>query len=484
MQTTIILGGPGAGKTTRLLEIVEDCLRRGVEPNRLAFVSYTKAAVVEAITRAIDRFGVIEEELPWFRTLHSIGYRRLGIRRGGLMEDEGFDEFGELVGYDLSDRRDEDRSLVAGEDDDGTNFLRVMSYGRAREISLREAWRAAGEDIDWYTLEWFADAYSRFKEHRALIDYDDIISNTRGSLPIDVAIVDETQDLSTAQWSLVWRLLSDVKELYVAGDDDQAIYQWNGADVEKFIGLQGKVETLPVSHRLPNEVFDYAAQIAGSIRYRRPREWSSAGHSGDVSWVGDPTDFDLSSGTWMLLARNVAMLSPYREECERQGVAYTTKKGSSIRKKEVDAIIRWEALKEGKSVTGADASLALSYRTGKVPALDDETYYSPADLGLGEMSIWHEALVRIPMRRRIYYLEILRRGEKLTSPPRVHVGTIHSVKGREADNVVLRADMTARTWRSYELDADPEHRVFYVGATRARKNLYLVQPQSVWAYDL
>ena len=186
----------------------------------------------------------------------------------------------------------------------------------------------------------------------------------------------------------------------------------------------------------------------------------------------------------MLLARNVALLTDFREECESQGVAYATSAGSSIRRKEVEGIIAWERLRGGKLVSGERAKRALGYVSTKRVRLDTEAFYAAEDLGLGEMSIWHEALRRIPLSRRVYYLEILRRGEKLNAPPRVYVGTIHSVKGREAENVVLRPDMVSRTFRGYEEDPDPEHRTFYVGATRARENLYLMTPETPWAYDL
>ena len=50
----IILGPPGTGKTTTLLKIVEDALSRGVPPERIAYLAFTRKAANEAKDRAIE----------------------------------------------------------------------------------------------------------------------------------------------------------------------------------------------------------------------------------------------------------------------------------------------------------------------------------------------------------------------------------------------------------------------------------------------
>ena len=82
----------------------------------------------------------------------------------------------------------------------------------------------------------------------------------------------------------------------------------------------------------------------------------------------------------------------------------------------------------------------------------------------------------LSVHERSYILSMLRLGEKITKKPRITLSTIHSAKGGEADNVVLMTDMPHRTWRAYEKDPDDDTRVFYVGLTRAKQNLHIVQP--------
>ena len=74
---TIILGPPGTGKTTALLELVENYLGRGISPSKIGYFAFTKKAANEALQRAMKQFNLSEDDLPYFRTLHSLAFRRL-----------------------------------------------------------------------------------------------------------------------------------------------------------------------------------------------------------------------------------------------------------------------------------------------------------------------------------------------------------------------------------------------------------------------
>ena len=74
----VVLGPPGTGKTTYLLNKVEEFLDAGIQPEKLGYVAFTKRAANEALTRAVDKFGYEPKELTYFRTLHSLCYHWLG----------------------------------------------------------------------------------------------------------------------------------------------------------------------------------------------------------------------------------------------------------------------------------------------------------------------------------------------------------------------------------------------------------------------
>ena len=105
------------------------------------------------------------------------------------------------------------------------------------------------------------------------------------------------------------------------------------------------------------------------------------------------------------------------------------------------------------------------------------------DFGLLTQEVWHVALDNIQVEDREYIRACLRNNIKISHTPKIQLSTIHSVKGGEADNVVLLPDMSQRAYTGYQNAADSEHRVFYVGVTRARKSLTLIYPSTSKYYS-
>ena len=126
-----------------------------------------------------------------------------------------------------------------------------------------------------------------------------------------------------------------------------------------------------------------------------------------------------------------------------------------------------------------------------LPGIQDDELVSLSTLrqigGLlaDETMIWSKAMDRLPETDRAYITALLRRGEKFNGTPRITLSTIHGAKGGEADNVVLFTDLSYAATREMTHNPDDMHRVFYVGVTRTKDKLFIVEPEDMErCYDL
>ncbi len=486
MNTQLILGPPGTGKTTRLLSILEKTFSSGVKPHEVAFLTFTKKAIGEAVDRMADKFDLRKRDLPYFRTIHSICFRDGGYSRGVVMGRPQFDSLTRLTGFSWASNYD-----MEGPSNEGQAVMAMIELASAKQKPLKTVWEENTNqfDLPWFKVQYLADTYSKFKQQNGFIDFGDILENYQhhgDPLPVKVGIIDEAQDLSTLQWSVVEKFFSNgTRVVHVAGDDDQGIYKWSGADLEHFLHLgEFDHQVLEQSYRLPREILKFSQLIASRIQDRYVKPFNPRDERGRVETLEFHHLDKLlpGEGSWMFLARNRFLLKRYQEMLRLNGIPFTVKDVSSIDSEHSKAIYGWQRLVTGK-VPSVDKSTGeaiwKSIRGFKFPR---KSQYTLQDFECPTTS-WFEVLNNIPLYDREYYRAVLRNGFGLNEAPRFHINTIHGVKGGEADNVVLMSDVSAKTLRGFHEDPDSEHRVFYVGATRARKNLFLIEPQGDNFYE-
>lgn len=329
MNREVLIGPPGTGKTTALLAKVKEALESGVAPERIGFVSFTKKAATEAVTRACNQFQLPRRRFKYFRTLHSLAFEQLGLTRGRVFGNHTLHQFSSWMGLDLTfSRFDDEQQYQQATEDDKALFL--INLARIKRANLREETQAA--EMDWHLVKTLDYGMRRFKAERSMVDFTDMLEMfvKQGQSPeFDLLCIDEAQDMSRLQWEMAERMMDVSKHTYIAGDDDQAIFGWAGADTTYFaaVAATGPTRVLNQSYRVPESVRSLAGGIIGRCGVRVPKDYRPRPARGSVSHIEDPSDCDISQGQWLILARNAYLLGPHYEwvrECGNKSVAVST----------------------------------------------------------------------------------------------------------------------------------------------------------------
>ena len=303
------------------------------------------------------------------------------------------------------------------------------------------------------------------------------------------------------QWyeGSVYGLDAPPHRYYVADDTvvHNCIFRWAGADVEGIVNMAGDERVLGQSHRVPVSVQKLADGIIKAIPpgRRRQKQWAPRAEPGEISHAADLSEVD-TSGDWegdvqpiLLLARNVYLLrEQVIPELRRAGVIFSWGDRQFPDRETAEAAVTWEHLRAGKSASAMRVRgcfrLMSRVKHKELPGVPDDEELTLETLtlrhGLKTKAIWTETLDRMPADDAAHLVAARQCGERLLHRPRVRLSTIHAAKGGEARHVVLLREMAARTHSemtgSLQGEED-ERRVFYVGVTRAREKLTVVEPK-------
>jgi DNA helicase-2/ATP-dependent DNA helicase PcrA len=494
-------GPPGTGKTTTLLNQVDNLLASGMAPNSIGYFAFTRKAAHEARDRAASRFGLDpEKDLLYFRTLHSLAFRVLGLSGAEVLGPKNLKEFSQKIGVDLTVNgtetiEDEGFAILRS----NHPIMRCIDLARNTLQGPMYAYNFIELNGPYYEFEHIYNEYLRFKEKNNLKDFTDMmieLADNPSYIPnLNVVFLDEAQDLTPLQWKVADNLETNSKRMFVAGDDDQGIYRWAGADIGKFITLQGSSEVLSQSYRIPRSVHNLADKVVGRIKHRQKKTWLPRTEEGAVNRLYDPTTINFEGGEWLVLAQANYMLDELADYMRASG-NYFEKKGSpSLKKKVRSAISSWNHLQssEQHEVSLNEAKNIYDFMsTGKgrlkrgakkmLAGADDQDLFTLSVLnqhfGLELLDEnWETALDRIPDEDRAYATALLNRGINIFEKPKIKLSTIHGAKGGEADNVLLYLDLSRKALEQMEKNPDDAHRLLYVGVTRAKNNLFLKMPE-------
>jgi DNA helicase-2/ATP-dependent DNA helicase PcrA len=492
---TIILGPPGTGKTTTLLNLVDQFIQDGVRPKQIGYFSFTKRAATEAATRAADKFGLDRDnDLAFFRTLHSYAFNQLGMTKEKMLGADDYREFGEKCGIPIKTAKFSESDGTFNSDNE---YLTIINTAAVKRIDLLDYYDSRQNilDIERSTLFLLSEELKRFKKEKGLKDFNDLLEDFIAKESINkfkVLFIDEAQDLSLLQWEMVRKIWSRAEKTYIAGDDDQAIFKWAGADVDHFIALKEEVDdiqTLDQSYRIPGgPIHELSQKIIGQVQNRFDKNYKPRAEEGVLRRYSDITQVDMSEGNWLVLSSANHFLDQVKEVCELRGWYYQYKGRNSIPLKLLLALNNWEAWRKGGLLNQLEikniyeylgSSVLEGFRKGKT--LHAEEKYSleecQKDHGLLVTTVWYEAFEGLDAMTENYIRNMRANGETLNRNPRIIMSTIHGAKGGEADKVLLMQDITNAALETFSYDPDELHRLFYTGATRAKRELHVLDPR-------
>lgn len=457
MDIKLIFGPPGTGKTTKLLSILEEELKT-YPVEEIAYVSFTKEGVNQGKVRAKESLNISYSGMKYFRTLHSIAFNELRMRRVDVIDKKMYKKFSELMGMNFTGYYTEEFR----HNDDMYLFFNILHRNNPK-IAYNYI-----NEMDSTKLRFVEVNYRKFKSVYKIYDYTDMIElfiKNNQHLPIKVAIVDEAQDLTTLQWNMIWIAFREADKIYIAGDDDQAIYEWSGADVEYFLKIKGDIEILNKSYRLPFRVLNFSKTITNLITNRVEKTYTGLETNGEVIFIESLEELDLSKETWMFLSRNHCFLKQMEEFIRSKGIIYKKNNEMSVKQEEIKAINIYTEVSRSMILGDYNKMFIKKHLKEKVNLRNP----------------WYESF-KWDQEKITYYRDVI--GNKTNVKEcRIRIETIHSVKGDEADNVVITNDITKQVYKNMNYNGDSEHRVFYVGCTRTKGNLYILLGQNHYQYS-
>ncbi len=474
-----ILGPPGTGKTTKLLKYVQTFLKLGTPIERIGYFAFTKKAATEAKERMLKLFPQYGyRDLKHFQTLHSLAFTTLGMKKDNVMQAEHYEEIGKTIGVQVSVYKGGEEET--GYIDSDSEYFNLINIARIKNISTKDEYDTDlySDDMDYNLVEIIEAELNNYKKSFALYDFTDMIEKFVGSElcpKFDVVFIDEAQDLSPIQWKMYDIIKQNTKIMILAGDDDQAIYGWAGADVQRFQEEPAKEKILPQSYRVPIRVQQVADSIISQIDTRIMKLWEPRNNEGHCEEVYDLDEVDLTQGKWLILARTNYRLIKMKPYLMERGIYFEYKERKSFSAKLWKAIRDFSRWTSGAQLTAPEIKDIFDY-TGHKFEGEEHLSYDCEYFGIDANDTWYELFNADP-EQVLYIRQMLSNKEKLSEEARVKLSTIHSAKGGEADNVLLILDNTEKIREAIEKSpekADEEHRVWYVGVTRTKQSLYIM----------
>jgi len=543
-----IFGAPGTGKTYNLVERLQEHLNKNCPFDQTLTVSFTRVAAREIKGRIQERNNnkFNDKELHHsVRTIDSYLMHKIREDKDICYPNNYLTEFYQ-VKKNTEINEDKKRNFYAA-----MNIVEMgrITIGDGIENILKYYDSQKRTDIGRKSIIQVAESYKNYKKNHLKMDWVDVkYKGLQDKIKFDhniVLMIDEAQDCNRLEWLIINKLISVSKNVYIAGDDDQAIYRFKGGTVETFRDLTvDKTTVLKESPRLNKKIWGLAQKIIHLIPEdrRQEKQYTSTNeneynmpHCGLIHEFRNKESFEknyLNMGItdskvsihWLFLSRNkreLDMKYSHENYCWSQilaknnltwekidasnGVSTGAERGTTpnVPVDQIQSIETWTMLQKGNKILGEkikefyrtippalirDRKKTSLIQTDSIILKDGQYDYSDLKskfyLDIDVKAPWYEILNLKPSNGEYYvdyiqYLKNIMENGNYKKSKRILLSTIHGAKGLESANTVLNCDWPRLPYDTYckgEKHRDDEIRVFYVGTTRTKYNLFLYQP--------
>jgi DNA helicase-2/ATP-dependent DNA helicase PcrA len=524
---TKIFGPPGTGKTTYLSKQIQNATQF-TDPKNIMVASFTKAAAQEMAGRELP---IPEENIG---TLHAMCYRALGMPELAETHVKKFNEAFPDYAIKVTSANTDESAIDQHHETKGDEFYSQLQIYRAKMVP-RENWMES--------VRGFAKAWDQFKKDNDCLDFTDLIEKATQEMIFTpnnttIGIFDEVQDFTALEMRLIRQWGKQYDYFLLAGDDDQTLYSFCGASPDAFLYPDVPKERkrfLVQSYRVPRKIQNLAQRIISQVKYREPKEYKPKDVEGQIyktraTYKHPEQIIKLAKGyseqgkSVMILGACAYMLTGIVSALRQEGIPF-----SNIYKKNRGD---WNPLTPGSGISTVDRIQAFRNPIG--PTYGGVRLWTPHQLELWSELIKAKDIFQRGAKKRIkqaqmdkmqedeyvrflvdvfeaealdsivnsdfspdwilhnatnqklrsvrFPINIMKRYQEdpIALAKQITVGTIHSVKGAQADVVILLPDLSLQAARQYVLRTndgfDSILRQFYVGVTRSKDILVIASP--------
>jgi ATP-dependent exoDNAse (exonuclease V) beta subunit len=202
--------------------------------------------------------------------------------------------------------------------------------------------------------------------------------------------------------------------------------------------------------------------LTNIVGQRKLKQYYARDYEGLSERINNLDQVDLTQGKWLIQTRTISRLNKMKKELRKRNLYYETNKGKSFKVRIYNASVNYNSWCRGIPLEEKEIKDIVEFTGLKQEQWDKNIN-------------WFDAFKETDYKEREYIKHLLDNNEDLDKDARIQLSTIHAAKGGEEDNVIICLDIGDKIKKAIKKSQDKhdeEHRVWYVGSTRARNNLY------------